>query len=292
MIVVKLQGGLGNQMFQYAIGKILAEKFGVALYSDNSYFEDQEKKPGFTPRNHELDIFKPVYQPANKKLVQSFYKKAKGEWFRKLIGLPLKKIIREDFCHFDASILTIEPPLYLDGYFQSEKYFKGNENLVKEIFTFPNVSEDKYTGLINKILVDNSVAVHFRRGDYISDNITSSIHGVCSLDYYINAINKIKNQLIQPHFYIFSDDIEWVIKHVDTLNINYTLVKGNTGNDSWIDMMLMSKCKHHIIANSSFSWWGAWLQKDTSKIVIAPLKWFNDQSVDTQNIVPDSWIRI
>ncbi len=279
-------------MFQYAIGWVLSQKNSVDLYLDKSYFDNQEKKPGFTPRNYELGVFELFYQIANKKLVDSFYSEPKGKVFSKILRLPIKNIIREDFCMYDADILVRKPPLYLDGYFQSEKYFKDYEDSIKEIFIFPNVSEDKYAALINEILANNSVAMHFRRGDYVSDDLTSSIHGVCSLEYYINAVNKMKDKLMQPHFYIFSDDIEWVVKHVDTLNINYTIVEGNIGNESWIDMMLMSKCKHHIIANSSFSWWGAWLQKDNSKIVIAPLKWFNDQSVDTQNLVPDSWIRI
>ena len=292
MIIVKLKGGLGNQMFQYAIGKVLAQKNRVDLYFDESFFEDQEKKPGFTPRHFELDVFEPLFKTASKQLVNSFYNQKERNILSKLFSFPVKTVIKEDFCKFDATILTRKPPLYLDGYFQSEKYFLGNEDLVREFFTFPRITEVKYTDLINEILENNSVSVHFRRGDYVNDEHTSRVHGTCSLDYYKNAINIITGQFKNPHFYIFSDDIEWVVKHVDKFNINYTLVKGISGKNSWIDMMLMSKCKHHIIANSSFSWWGAWLQRDLSKRVIAPLKWFNDPSVDTQNIIPDSWIRI
>jgi hypothetical protein len=292
MIVVKLQGGLGNQMFQYAIGRILAEKTGVNLFLDNSFFEDQEKKTGFTPRQFELEVFKPKHRWADKKMVKSFFTETKVRRLRKYLGLSFKKVYREGVCHFDISILSLSIPVYLDGYFQSEKYFKGNEILIQKIFEFPHLEGSCFKENLQTINIAESVSVHFRRVDYIQDEIIGNFHGICSLDYYNNAIGYMIDKLKSPHFFVFSDDIEWVEKQLSRLVTNITFVKGNSDSKNWTDMMLMSNCKHHIIANSSYSWWGAWLNKYPDKIVIAPKKWFNDPVIDTKDLVPESWIRI
>jgi len=292
MIVIKLQGGLGNQMFQYAIGRILAEKNGVDLLLDNSFFEDQEKKTGFTPRQFELDVFKPKHRWADKKTVKSFFTESQVRRLRKYLGLPYKKVYREEVCYFDVSILSLSIPVYLDGYFQSEKYFKGNEILIQKIFEFPHLEGSYSKEILQSIDITESVSVHFRRGDYIQDAVTGNFHGVCSLDYYKNAFRYINDELRRPHFFVFSDDIEWVEQQLSGWVTDITFVKGNTDSKNWIDMMLMSNCKHHIIANSSYSWWGAWLNQNPNKIVIAPKKWFNDPLIDTKNMVPESWIRI
>jgi hypothetical protein len=292
MVIVKLQGGLGNQMFQFAIGKILAEKNRTNLFLDKSFFLDQVKKPGYTPRQFALSVFNPKCYEADEEMVQLFYKDTYVKRFRKLIGLPYKKVYYEPVCYFDETLLSMKVPLYLDGYFQSEKYFKGYTSLVRKLFEFPTKEYENYTYLLKQMDLFDSVSVHFRRGDYISDEVTCSFHGFCTLDYYIEAFEIISSQLKHPHFYIFSDDISWVQQQLEGWVSNITFIKSNTESKSWVDIMLMSKCKHHIIANSSFSWWGAWLNPRFSKKVIAPKKWFTDPSVDTTNLIPESWIRI
>jgi hypothetical protein len=292
MVILKLQGGLGNQMFQYAIGRIVAEKNEVDLLLDNSFFEDQEKKTGFTPRQFELEVFKPKYRLADKKIVKSFFTESQVRRLRKYLGLSYKKVYREEVCYFDISILSLSIPVYLDGYFQSEKYFKGNESLIKNIFDFPHLEGSYFKEILQSIKIEESVSVHFRRGDYIQDEVIGNFHGICTLDYYKNAIGYMIEELKSPHFFVFSDDIDWVEQQLSGLVTNITFVKGNSDSKSWTDMMLMSNCKHHIIANSSYSWWGAWLNQNPDKIVIAPKKWFNDPLICTKNLVPESWIRI
>lgn len=292
LIIVKLQGGLGNQMFQYAIGKLLAEKKKAALFFDLSFFEDQEKRPGFTPRQFELGVFNPQFQIAEQATVQSFLQPVKNKRLRRFFGLPVTTYYREDVCRFDASVLSLQPPLYLDGYFQSEQYYAGNDEMIHRLFTFPATHAGHHNQLIQAIENTNAVAVHFRRGDYVSDAVTGSFHGICSLDYYRQAFQLIEAKVPDPHFYIFSDDINWVEQQVTGWASNITFVKGNNEAPGWVDMMLMSKCRHHIIANSSFSWWGAWLNKKAGKQVIAPLKWFNDVSINTKALVPETWMRI
>jgi hypothetical protein len=294
MIVVKIQGGLGNQMFQYAIGQILAEKSSSQLLLDTSFFDDQTKKPGFTPRQFELDVFNLHYTRASKEIINSFYSADPPKRWQKLLGISYKKSFREIASKFERQVLSLNPPLYLDGYFQSEKYFANKEFLVRQTFSFPRLENAEYENIIDEMLSKHSVAVHFRRGDYVSDALTESFHGTCSLQYYKQAFNYIKGKTDNPHFYIFSDDIAWVEQQISDWDFNTTFIKGNSGSSSWIDMMLMSKCKHHIIANSSFSWWGAWLSGNDASIKIAPQNWFNPEKAkfDINDIVPSSWIKM
>jgi hypothetical protein len=290
MIVVKLQGGLGNQMFQYAIGKLMADDQGVDLFFDMSFFDYQEKRLGFTPRKFELDIFNPKYQIAEDLLIRSFFKETRSRQIRKFLGISYKKKYKEDICKFDESILSLSSPVYLDGYFQSQKYFTSNESLIKKLFIFPSYLNEHLEDIIQSIEISNSVAVHFRRGDYVNDEITANFHGVCSLSYYQNAFKFLSEKLVNPHYFIFSDDIEWVKQKVKGWATKITFVSGLYAVPSWVDMMLMSKCSHNIIANSSFSWWGAWLNYNPQKIVIAPNRWFNDESIITSDIICNSWI--
>lgn len=289
MIIVKLQGGLGNQMFQYAIGKVLEHKTGASLLFDCSFFEDQEKRPGFTPRQFELGIFNPPSKTASKETIHSFFVESNGRRLRKHLGLTYKKIYREDVCSFDVSILSLKAPVYLYGYFQSEKYYAGNEQLVRNLFQFPATWYQEYSELIKSIESSTAVSVHFRRGDYVNDAVTGSFHGICSLDYYKQAFALMGKKIVSPHFYIFSDDIQWVEEQVEGWAPNISFVKGNNDAPAWMDMMLMSKCKHHIIANSSFSWWGAWLNSNKNKIIIAPSTWFKRVETD---IIPSEWISL
>jgi hypothetical protein len=292
MIVVKLQGGLGNQMFQYAIGKLKAEQQGVELFFDLSFFDDQVKRPGFTPRQFELGIFNPQYKQADAKIVRSFFIETQSKQIRKFLGLPYKKKIREDICEYDPAILSLKAPIYLDGYFQSEEYYQGKETMIRNLFEFPNIFNMQLADISLLMETSNAVAVHFRRGDYVDDPVVSSIHNLCTLDYYSKAFQLMKERLNDPHFFIFSDDIDWVKCKVAGWEHQITFVKAEKVYPSWVDMKLMSRCKHHIIANSSFSWWGAWLNTFPLKVVVAPELWFNHNSIDTKKLVPNTWIRI
>jgi hypothetical protein len=141
------------------------------------------------------------------------------------------------------------------------------------------------------ITAANAVSVHVRRGDYISNPSAQHFHGTCGLDYYKKAVELILSKVNDPHFFIFSDDVKWVADNF-MKEIRATIVDINDGSSAVKDMQLMSACKHHIIANSSFSWWGAWLGSNADKIVIGPRQWFADAAVDTGSVLPDSWYKL
>lgn len=174
----------------------------------------------------------------------------------------------------------------LDGYWQSEKYFASCVNQVRQAFKFPSL--DKGNQLIaQQIEQVNSVSVHVRRGDYVNN----PLHGdICTLDYYKRAIGIINSKIANPQFYVFSDDVAWCKDNLSLPNAVY--VDGNQGKNSYKDMQLISLCKCNIIANSSFSWWGAWLNINSNKVVIAPRKWFNDTRFNVSDLLPNEWIKI
>ena len=208
-----------------------------------------------------------------------------------LKGLVLKK--------GEASIGTFEeikfvnkmPITYFSGYWQTEKYFLPIEDKIRLAFKFDlKKVNDRTNSLLLEMKPQNAVSIHIRRGDYEYDlNAKEVLGGICDMEFYKKSIHYICEKNKDPFFYIFSDDCEWVMEHFSFL-LNSSIVDWNKKADSWQDMMLMSQCKHNIIANSSFSWWGAWLNSNPQKIVIAPSKWFNN--FDALDIVPESWIRI
>ena len=274
MIITSLNGGLGNQMFQYAIGRALAAKNNDKLRLDLSGFSP--KRAIDTPRQYELSIFNLQATKFNSHILDFFHP---------------PQLISETSHTFDPAILNIKGNIRLVGYWQSEKYFNQYSELIRHDFAFPTPPTGKNKALLLGIDNSNSVSIHVRRGDYVSNQTTNQFHGVCSLAYYRKAIKSIKDKVKNPIFYVFSDDPEWCKDNL-TIAEKTTYISHNSGEKSWEDMRLMSHCKYNIIANSSFSWWGAWLNDNPTKIVIAPQKWFNDPSIDTQDVIPDSWLKM
>jgi hypothetical protein len=181
--------------------------------------------------------------------------------------------------------------VYLEGYWQSPKYFFDIKNIIGYEFTVKTGPDQVNKELMEKISQVEAVSVHVRRGDYVSNPATGNYHGVCSLDYYRTAVATITGRVRQPHFFIFSDDPAWAEKNLSVIGPK-TVIERNGPERGHEDMRLMSLCRHHIIANSSFSWWGAWLCEKTDKIVISPKRWFKKEDIDTKDLVPESWIRI
>jgi hypothetical protein len=179
---------------------------------------------------------------------------------------------------------------YLTGYWQSEKYFSSVEAEIRKDFTFNKPLIDRNLELSAKMATCGSISLHIRRGDYVSDAQTSAILGVCPLDYYRNAVAYVADRVANPQFFVFSDDIEWARENLG-LDHPSEYIDHNRGAESYCDMQLMSKCRHHIIANSSFSWWGAWLNPHADKIVVAPKRWFAG-SLDSTDLVPQTWTRL
>ena len=216
----------------------------------------------------------------------SFFDKIK----RKLIGgyYFLEKGLSFQIEHKNCTKNT-----YIEGYFQSEKYFVAIQNKIRQHFTFKTKTNTQTKALALKIKKQQPIAIHIRRGDYVKNKLINQTHGTCNIDYYKKALKLF--DLKNHELYFFSDDINWVKDNFDFINLKKaTFIDWNIGQDSWQDMYLMSLCQNFIIANSSFSWWGAWLSTYKDKKIIAPKQWFNDEikNNQTKDLIPNNWIRI
>ncbi len=290
MIVTKLHGGLGNQMFQYAIGRCLAEKNNTVLKLDLSFYNNPPN--GATPREYSLDFFKIKKNIASDEEIKNFkkYERKKGRkyFFHNLFFSNSSIHIKEKTFNFNNDTLKKTDEAYLDGYWQSEKYFKNIEDIIHKEFTLKDELNENLQKITGEIKKTNSISLHIRRGDYANDSKTNSYHGLCPMAYYNQAIKKITDEIKEPVLFIFSDDIDWVKENLKT-NFPVAFIKGNRDYE---DLILMSLCKHNIIANSSFSWWGAWLNKNPDKIVVAPKNWFNDLKINSEDLMPNNWFKI
>lgn len=286
MVIVKLMGGLGNQLFQYAFARAVAEVLGCDFKFDiSSYQVDNLRKL-------ELETFIPNLPVATEDEIKALKIKTKvPKFLRKILKVekfdPKSYFGEKEFVFYHA-VFEKNLPMYFEGFWQSEKYFKQIETLIREGFAFETLGFVENTQLLEQIQNSNSVAFHIRRGDYVKNPKAKAIYDVITLQYYQRAIEYIKNNVENPVFCIFSDDIEWVKSNLDIENALYS-----TGKNHFEDFCFMQNCKHSIIANSSFSWWAAWLNPNHDKIVIAPGKWFSDKSkIKYHDIVPETWVKL
>jgi Glycosyl transferase family 11 len=300
MIIVKLTSGLGNQMFQYAAGRFLSEKYSTLLKLDISDFElpREYRKYGLHCFNIWEHIASPYEIAAFKKRELKQTSRILSSLFTRLIpyqldpNIPFKGIVfKEPHFHFDSNFFKVPNNTYLEGYWQSEKYFGEINDIIQREFTVKYAQDSKNQYISDLINKTNSVSLHIRRGDYIRNPIIAALHNICELDYYDRAINYIADKVSQPHFFIFSDEPRWVTENF-SLKFPATVIDYNGPSRNYEDLRLMSLCRHQIIANSSFSWWGAWLNANPEKIVITPVKWFGELDCDTKDLIPDGWLRM
>jgi hypothetical protein len=296
MIFIYIQGGIGNQMFQFALASILADKYKCKLYLDTSYYQSNSNKNNIFIRTFELNIFNNNYNIAKKQQIYFLKSNVLINKIKNIFGYRILNRYKETSIKFSNKIFNYKLPLYIEGYFQSYKYLHYNEALINELYQFnTNLLTKEYKDILNSYKFLTTISVHIRRGDYVLIKDINNIHGFIGLDYYEKAIKYFIDSLqFNYQFIFFSDDIEWVKNNFSSINNNMTFVDFNDDKNSWMDMCLMTKCDHNIIANSSFSWWGAWLNKNPSKIVISPLKWYNndEKNHDSIDLIPKSWIRI
>lgn len=290
MIVSRIIGGLGNQMFQYAFGRYLSIKKGTNLKLDLRGFETYEW------REFELGVFNVNATIASQKEIDDILKPRYFPFGKKdYFGFGnLNLVLNESKMLFDTNFLKVKKNTYISGYWQSEKYFPGIREILLDDFKFKSTFDKNVQILADRIIITpDAVSVHIRRGDYIQNAQVNKIHGVLPIEYYLVAMGLIHEKLENPIFYFFSDDIDWVKNKFMNLE-NVFFMDQNIEKKSFEDMRLMSLCKHNIIANSSFSWWGAWLNQNPNKIVIAPKQWFADpiKNKEAIDIVPDSWIKL
>lgn len=279
-------------MFQYAAGRALALRVGTALKMDTSGFKHYGLHQGFE-LNRLFNLSAQVASSADMTFVLGWQS---SSIVRRLISLRSLRFLRaknnvvEPHFNYWQGIEDVVDDKYLFGYWQSEKYFRDAVAEIRKDFTFASTLTGENLKLGSRIAEVNGVSLHIRRGDYVSNAKTAAAHPVCSLEYYRAGIEHIAANVKNPTFFIFSDDIVWAKSNLQ-MDFPHQYVDQNHGRDSYNDMRLMSMCKHHIIANSSFSWWGAWLNIDSKKIVIAPKKWFSAE-VDTSDLYPDGWITL
>ncbi len=288
MIVVKLIGGLGNQMFQYAFGRFLSLHNNTNLFFDTTELESQTAN--HIQRYFSLNNFKltaNIYQG-----ILNTDEGGKKNLFQRLFSTSKNKLklVTEKRLHFDKEIGNTLDNVYLNGYWQSPLYFKDIEDIIRKDFTFLHPVSKHAEPFYIKINSSNSVSLHIRRGDYVNNPQTLSYHGVCDIDYYKKAIEIIKSKVSNPTFFIFTDDVAWAKQNFQLSN--EMILVSSPELSQFDDLQLMSSCKNAVIANSSFSWWGAWLISNPKKIVIAPLKWLQDETINTDDLFPKTWMRI
>ena len=285
MLIIRLSGGIGNQLFQYAFGRNLSLKIGLPLRFDTRSFDLENL------RALQINKFSIEFEAAHYSDLACFGL-VPSKWFSlqrlfKNSGI----IFKESEFELHSHILKKGQPVYYDGYWQSEKYFKENEAIIRSELKLRQPIAECRRALEQDILSSNAVSLHVRRGDYVERPEIQAIHGNCERDWYDKALTLLKDQVENLKIFIFTDDIEWVRSNM-TFDVETVYVpKHDDGNDHE-DLILMSKCDHHIIANSSFSWWGAWLNSSTSKLVIAPDRWFKSADKSTLDLIPESWIRL
>lgn len=284
MKIVKFVGGLGNQMFQYAFYLTLAKKF-KHVKADLGEYNLHEIHNGF-----ELENIFPIKlnRATNFELNLLLPTNRKWTWrkLRRIAGTRTAYWEDSPEFQFHEHLLKNKQSQYYNGYWQNVAYINLVEDQIRASFLFP-IMEDEKNSTIKSIIQNhpNTVSVHVRRGDY-NDHVT--LGGICTNEYYQKSITYMKNKLEEPLFIFFSNDITWCKQNFRDLNAQF--IDWNIGKDSFRDMQLMSFCTHNIIANSSFSWWAAWLNQNPSKITVSPNKWINVPNLDTSGMILPSFI--
>ena len=296
MIYSNLVSGLGNQLFQYVMGRQLSLIHNVDLKLDVRHFDSQKL------RAFKLNHYRINAEIAREQEIEGFLKPYLNSGlyykvFRKIahqFPKHQRRYFKEnEWWVYEQDILKTPSSVYIEGYWQHYKYF---ENLHPQILDELTINEG-YNSDVAKLVSEiennpNSISLHIRRGDYITDSQANSLMGIMPLSYYYSAIAYLKHRLPAPHIYIFSDDLDWVFDNLKT-DIPVTLVDIEDGKKDYLELDIMSKCRHQIIANSSFSWWGAFLNRNPDKIVIAPQKWVVPPNINSKiNIQMPTWIKL
>lgn len=278
MIIIKLKGGPGNQLFQYAFGRLLSIKNKTEVkYKFLINKKDSKREYFLGYFNTKINI------PTDIELQKIRYPFGVISKFFELF----KKITRQFNIGYIPKLLNIKNG-YLEGYWQSYKYLDPIRNDLLNEITLKNPIEGKYE-ILNKIENTNSVCLNVRRGDYINNPKNIKEYNTFGMEYYENSFKIIKDKIINPTIYVFSDDIAWCINNIKT---DIPIVFSDPNIPIHENFVIATKCKHNIIVNSSYSFWVAWLNKNPNKIVIAPKKWNNIHTKEYVDLLPIEWIKI
>lgn len=287
-VIVRLEGGLGNQLFQYAAGRTIAVETNKKLLLDTSAYRADRL------RCYQLDHFAIAARPLGAGDVP-LLKLRRSRLRRFLPRRARVEIVREEFparvpIWPEPESASDRGPPYLIGYWQSERYFAAIADTIRREVRVNVAPEGRNARLLDEIAAGDAVAIHVRRGDYVSNPVATAYHGLCGLEYYEAAIRRLAGSVPRPHCFVFSDDLDWVRANLDTGHP--TTFVGHNTDTPWEDLRLMAACRHFIVANSSFSWWGAWLGEWPGKQVIAPARWFRADHGGEVEIVPAGWLRL
>jgi hypothetical protein len=306
MVIIKPTCGLGNQMFSYAVGRALAARHGAELYVDKSYYHDgsQDAMPaGASVRAYGLDVFNVKTEEIKDYAGMTLWRVRSRRFHKRLMALApcllLNHLRRgthilhfvEKGLTFDPFVLKLPDQVLLEGCFVSYKYFEHCRGVICEDFSFRHAPDAANKAMLEQTAAVDSVSLHVRRGDFVANKIVAERFGLCSLDYYQRAVDYVVQRVKSPHFFIFSDDLQWARDNLKT-GFATEYVTHNLGQQDHEDLRLMAACKHNIIANSTFSWWGAWLNPNVDKIVIAPTPAFDKLGTRDDDLYPPSWVRL
>lgn len=304
MIVTYISEGLGNQMFQYAAALRLAHRHGVALKLDNLIYFEFNRRPfrngerQFTVRRYALDAFRISAPPATRAEIERYRRYPRRglaeRWGRLRERLRPRRrslhLVEPPDGRFEPALLDAPADCYVQGYWQSEEYFTDAADLVRAEFAF-RTQPDGAAGRLREMADGDAVSLHVRRGDKAWRKDIKTEHGVLPLDYYLQAVRRVADRVAEPRFYVFSDDLPWARENL-RLPFPLYFVDDNVGKPDHEDLRLMSACKHHILANSTFSWWGAWLRPDPDSVVVAPERWTNAARLQNARLLPERWEKI
>lgn len=308
MIVVRMLGGLGNQLFQYALGRRLTYGTDDRLALDLSWYSDEWEK--FSERTFKLDNFATTFSVASERDVRDIIPGGRRgtntarrlcRYCPALVQTTCNYVLeiqknylwrwtpevcttRVPRCHsFEPSILDITGPAYLDGFWQTERYFHDFGSVLRSDLTVTDPVEGWDEDLLHRISETNSVGVHVRRGDFVD------IGHALPAAYFERAVSEIESRVSNPHFYVFSDGIEWAKRRI-TIPHPTTYVSNRYADADYEDLRYLSECRHHVISNSTFGWWGAWLGEHPDQRVIAPSRWtYHDLPTRSLDVVPERW---
>ncbi len=293
MIIAEIVGGLANQMVIYAAGRALAEHKGTDLKLDlGALGRDKLRKYVL----HHLQITGEIATPeeifrirksSKFKLVEKLKTK-----LRKKLKLKVEHIYKEPFCSFDPNFWDLPADVHISGNFISSRYFAPVAPALRHEFRVSSPLSRQTKQYESAMQNKNSICIHIRRGDYAANEHTKRFHGLIGLEHFTRAMAFIEERVAEPVYYVFSDDPEWALQNLTSVHPLF-FVSHNNGDHDYEDMYLMSRCRHNIIANSGFGYWGAWLNENPDKIVVAPREWFGDQAFNNAfDMIPPDWARI
>ena len=292
-------GGLGNQMFQYAVGLQLATLHKTILKLDLTFLLDRTPRENFTYRNFDLEVFNLRTEIATLAEVRRFRRLAEpaSRTFLERVAdkFTKRKYYLETHPAFEPRVLDLPDETYLEGYFQDERYFNDIKADVRKRFTLQpdeTTLPSETRKIADEIRASQSVCLHVRRGDYVAYPANVRIFGICGTDYYERGTTELRQRTGAGRVFVFTDDVDWCRNNFKKSD-GYTVVENaHAGSHASIHFWLMTLCRNFLIGNSSFAWWAAWLSGGKEKIVCRPDPWFVDPKYSEAVVCPDSWVKI